>query len=378
MKLVVLGCLGLTSTCWSHWTDLEVLVQRIAISKTGGQSNTGRFFEVGAEHLRGYLNTYVDNATISIMRVHTKPFDREVNAATFLGFPHPNVSWWRQVERRIDVFRERSREMALIEAGPNNECRNNCKATIAMDFFMFALSMFGVNCGPATLMIYYSLGMATLIEEQNLSVPDALMVLGEMSTQVGYGSNVPYDCMKRGCEGLKLFHALHSWVGVVMVNGQWNEGVNLWLYHVYKAAEQKWHIPKRFVAVIFLLLQLAASTAVYAADFWDGEGRKNTYSSYLLNALYMNLMSFSTVGYGDVSPQSDWGKVISPINLQLGTRFFSALGEVVGASTPSDETKLWKIEKTGDVFDKWYRTCLPEPVKSAGDSAEKSAGDSAV
>eukprot|EP00420_Gonyaulax_spinifera_P038852 CAMPEP_0197886792 /NCGR_PEP_ID=MMETSP1439-20131203/17712_1 /TAXON_ID=66791 /ORGANISM="Gonyaulax spinifera, Strain CCMP409" /LENGTH=350 /DNA_ID=CAMNT_0043506603 /DNA_START=47 /DNA_END=1096 /DNA_ORIENTATION=- len=350
MNLVVWSCIQLAWTCAGQWTDHEALVQQLvqpmAISRESGGSDSNEAALL-LRQVRTHLDEHVDDMTLSIMKNYSRQglmFGSSATAPsrTSVDFQLPNVSWWQRVEKEIDTFRQRSREMALLETGgKHSTCGKNCQATIAVDCFMFALSVFGVTCGPATLMIYYSLGLATLVEEQGLSVPDAIMVLGEMSTQVGYGSNVPYDCSARGCNGLKLFHSLHSWVGVVMVNNQWNEGVNQWLYNVYNAAETKWHIPKKFVAVIFLLLQLAASTVVYAADAWDGQGRKNTYPSYLMNALYMNLMSFSTVGYGDVHPYSDWGKVLTPVNLQLGTRLFSSLGEVAGATTQQDEKKLW-------------------------------------
>merc|ERR1712217_684741 len=61
----------------------------------------------------------------------------------------------------------------------------------------------------------------------------------------------------------------------------------------------------------------------------------------LFDAMYMCLMSFSSVGYGDAAPATEWGKMMSPIMLQIGLHAFNEVKAVVPTATIEDEEDLW-------------------------------------
>merc|ERR1711972_841360 len=80
-----------------------------------------------------------------------------------------------------------------------------------------------------------------------------------------------------------------------------------------------------------------------------------SYWYYLFDALYMNIMTFSSVGYGDYSPSTQWGKALSPINMQLGTFFFNRAASALNGDDGEHE-------EAGKAFTRWYTSCLPKSM----------------
>lgn len=330
----------------------------------------------------------------------------------------------------------------LMEARwEGKKCGLWCTKSIAIDVLLLVLGSFGVHCGPASVMFYYLFGMAVLVGDEHLSIEDAILVLGQMSTTVGYGTVSP-RCAKKyfkkpditlmnatfkgngplfsaldkffkndtlasktinntddftkeyaadspdfeqlvqvveyvkyyliaqkekdqDCDGLMLFHSFHSWVGVILVNSQWDQATQMWLLDVVKAAADHWKVPLAFVDTIFLVLELFISTAVYRVDFIDycnqGYKLKGDFpapwckTSQWMNALYMNIVTFSSMGYGDFSPNTNWGKALSPIMMQVGTNFFNDMATMVAGDAPTSV-------RPDKAFTRWYLECMPRPI----------------
>merc|ERR1719188_790012 len=78
----------------------------------------------------------------------------------------------------------------------------------------------------------------------------------------------------------------------------------------------------------------------------------------------MNAMSFSSVGYGDLSPSTNWGMMLSPIMMQMGTHTFNLLGAVVNTD---DVTKLWEDASARESFIKWSSSCLSRDQRNRRD-----------
>jgi len=89
---------------------------------------------------------------------------------------------------------------------------------------------------------------------------------------------------------------------------------------------------RRTASVGLLLIEIAVASLVYSADLalgrynYDSDKDKTweeLYKRQLSDAFYLIMMSFSTVGYGDYAPSSDWGQAMSPLMMQMGTAAFS-------------------------------------------------------
>merc|ERR1719219_592009 len=97
--------------------------------------------------------------------------------------------------------------------------------------------------------------------------------------------------------GLKLFHGLHSVLSQMSVARATTDIVQWFL----KALPGS-HTPLTRTAV--LLLTTAASTFLFAADLkaGDSDSRYASYDKALLDALYLEMITMTTIGYGDLSP----------------------------------------------------------------------------
>merc|ERR1719210_883832 len=64
-------------------------------------------------------------------------------------------------------------------------------------------------------------------------------------------------------------------------------------------------------------------------------------------------MTFSSVGYGDFSPMTDWGKALSLVHVQVATAAFNMLNDVLDSGTVSGSSSM------DELFNDWYDGCLP-------------------
>jgi len=102
-----------------------------------------------------------------------------------------------------------------IHAG-GQYCGGFCVSSLLVDFLEIAGLMLGFQCEPFNIITFWVLGLLTLQQESGLAWHEALLVLGQMWSSVGYGSHIPDGSNY----GLKIWHGFHSWAGVILVNDQ--------------------------------------------------------------------------------------------------------------------------------------------------------------
>mmetsp|Transcript_51472 Transcript_51472/g.155945 ORF Transcript_51472/g.155945 Transcript_51472/m.155945 type:complete len:328 (+) Transcript_51472:55-1038(+) len=181
-----------------------------------------------------------------------------------------------------------------------------------------------MKCSTPVLLEWWLVGLLTLMQDQKLAFPEAVHMLSQQLTSIGYGSSTPT------AEGLKIFHGLHgvlSQMGVARVTGA----------AMNKALDQLGKGPKGVFQG--LTLALAAGTLWFTADLHEGDSDTYpTWNSALSDGFYQALITMTTIGYGDYSLTTDWGKILTPWALPWMTtawgRFASAL-----ASGPADPTE---------------------------------------
>jgi voltage-gated potassium channel len=78
--------------------------------------------------------------------------------------------------------------------------------------------------------------------------------------------------------------------------------------------------------VIYLLFVLVAITALYDYLYMKSEGVNS-----ILTMLYYNIVTASTVGYGDISPKTVEGMIITLIYIPLAISLFAALLSIAGS-----------------------------------------------
>mmetsp|Transcript_73258 Transcript_73258/g.207655 ORF Transcript_73258/g.207655 Transcript_73258/m.207655 type:complete len:179 (-) Transcript_73258:66-602(-) len=159
--------------------------------------------------------------------------------------------------------------------------------------------------------------------DQGVSFPEALLMMGQFVTSVGYGSHTP------STDGMKIFHAMHALLGSAFVTSQMDNMVDK-LTEMWKSTLPAfmWQLP-------CLTAALLAGTFGYAEDFHEGSpGDYPTYESALLDAFYMTIFTLTTVGYGDVSPTTPWGMGLSAAWMITGTRAFARFVGTINGDSP--------------------------------------------
>lgn len=156
-------------------------------------------------------------------------------------------------------------EKTAVARGSDRACQKACKISIGVDILVWVLMIFGVQCGPLTMVVFYVLGLMVCLEDEHLDFPDAMLLLGQMSTTVGYGSRSFGDSPTE-LRGLKLWHSLHSWLGVVVVNAMWDHSIDPWLNGILLTASTLWHVDSKFLAVLMLVVMLSLSAIIYSFD----------------------------------------------------------------------------------------------------------------
>merc|ERR1712032_1666628 len=83
-------------------------------------------------------------------------------------------------------------------------CGGWCMAGIIIDSLFIIGDMGGMGCGPLAMLVWWVQGVVVLAVDQNLNLDDAIFVLVQQITTIGYGSHGPKTA------GMKIWHALHS------------------------------------------------------------------------------------------------------------------------------------------------------------------------
>ncbi|MGJ8584491.1 MAG: potassium channel family protein [Marinosulfonomonas sp.] len=90
-------------------------------------------------------------------------------------------------------------------------------------------------------------------------------------------------------------------------------GLNV--FRLLKAILRSWNNPKFRGALVLALLLLASGTLFYVkVEGWGW-----------IDALYFSATTMSTVGYGDLTPQTDIGKLFTIVYIFVGVGIFVGL-----------------------------------------------------
>jgi len=219
----------------------------------------------------------------------------------------------------------------------NRTCGAMCVISIGTDAAWIAMETYlqfkgetDKLCSIGALVYWWTTGVITLTVDQHLTLPEALHALTQQVSTIGYGTNTPPE----GSTGLKLFHGLHAVLSQMSV-GRVTADIMTKLLKALPGDDT----PQTRTTV--LLLTVAASTFLFSADL---KASKSSYASYgkaLLDALYLAMMTMTTVGYGDLAPSTPTGQFLSPLGLPLLTNAFAdfqgGLGPTSAPSDPDDE-----------------------------------------
>merc|ERR1719414_171633 len=215
----------------------------------------------------------------------------------------------------------------------------------------------GRTCFFVNVILFFVMGAMVLVKEEHYSIKEVLLILFQQASSIGYGSNCPGTDEDSGryytdhqARVFKMFHALHAWFGNLMV---WGELQGSW------RASTEWFtrtllqmgLPHRVVGVLDAVGTALMWAGVYELDqeYTSHNGTKQeTFSA----ALYMTLMTMSTVGYGDIAPASTWGQILSPLYTLWGTSSYDHMTEVVAGGYA--DVKGWNITNQ---MKTWWERC---------------------
>jgi len=195
-------------------------------------------------------------------------------------------------------------------------CGGWCVAGMIIDGFFIMENNQAADCGVMVMLVWWVQGIITLMMDQKLGFDDAVFVLTQQVTSIGYGSHGPED------NGLKIWHALHSMVGVTLAADPTNEWLDKLSERIISFMSKNTKTPmlKRLKRSLPLALTIIATTFGYAFDL--KEAQSITFAQALLDSFYMTIFSLTTVGYGDIAPMTTEGKLVGLPVMYFGTRMF--------------------------------------------------------
>jgi voltage-gated potassium channel Kch len=93
--------------------------------------------------------------------------------------------------------------------------------------------------------------------------------------------------------------------------------LSLWLtmFRLLKAVVRSWGIPRFRAAMMLAVILLMSGTIFYrSVEGWSW-----------IDALYFSATTVSTVGFGDLAPQTDLGKIFTVVYIFVGVGVFVLL-----------------------------------------------------
>jgi len=172
-----------------------------------------------------------------------------------------------------------------------------------------------------TLVLWWSLGFHVLVNDhstkkgnKSLTPAEAIQVLSQQYTSVGYGSHTPSSAD----ELMQMFHVIHGWVGTALVSGYVDDLVQKALdcieFMLGTGFPQKEGEGIGQTTRLFLnTLMLVVTTLMYAGAFTPElaaepnltlRPEKKRMEFGFLEALYVMIFTGTSTGYGDVAPSS--------------------------------------------------------------------------
>jgi len=132
------------------------------------------------------------------------------------------------------------------------------------------------KCSPVVVILWWVMGLLTMTIEQKLPFVDALDMLAQQFTSVGYGSS------SQDTDGIKIFHGLHGIVSQMSVNRVMTEFFASALNSLEKLfADKIGRSPDVLSATVSLLGIGALITFIFALDL--GEGKKTETFGWFLS-----------------------------------------------------------------------------------------------
>lgn len=231
------------------------------------------------------------------------------------------------------------------------------------------------------LALYFATGVAMLKWQEGWEVTTAIYVVVQVVTTVGYGDVTVQN-------GSKIFMSLYVLTGTVLVANILNgwlerllENADKGLDRSLKAAESKlsagdhhqiigpkssrFDFVRALLTYAFFVLSWAIFFAVYehcSCSFGATEiegcdlGMCEETGGKMVRfgeAVYMAIITYSTVGFGDFSPQSHLGRLVASLWMILGVLSFGNLVAAVSALLQDvKESYTKKLKVSRKLFDK--------------------------
>ncbi|CAJ1409996.1 unnamed protein product, partial [Effrenium voratum] len=197
-------------------------------------------------------------------------------------------------------------------------------------------------------------GVTFLVSHEGWSAATAFYVVVQIVTTIGYG-DITIE------HGGKIFMTVYVLLGTIIVAKIVNDGaehvlhsasrrVDESLHHLEHAFTARLYVQGFFVATwVWYFVLAEGCSCSYGHTRVEGceEVRcleTNGVTKSTMEAIYMAVTTFSTVGFGDYSPSSRLGRVLGSIWMILGVLSFadlvSAVGEVLSAHQRYYRNKL--------------------------------------
>jgi len=184
-------------------------------------------------------------------------------------------------------------------------------------------------CSGLTLLLWWGTGLAALTVDGDMTFAEAVHVMSQQVTSIGYGSTTP------STTGMKIFNGLSSVLSQMSVGRVTADMANRLLVTASSGNDT----PTTRTAALFATV--AISTIYFASDLYSGTTDYPKWWDALLDAFYLAMMTMTTVGYGDLALNTKAGKIITPLGLPLLTNAFAGFtGHLGGPSNdaPAEES----------------------------------------
>lgn len=223
----------------------------------------------------------------------------------------------------------------LIDMHRDCSATANCTPLIGMSVAVLELGLMvmgyltGASCWLANFCLFIFGGLLDLMVDEKVDFFNAVLILLQHMSSVGYGTHPPKQ------KNRQLWHGVSAVFGYMMVN---DEVVDVWRNLIQRmrrviAGHARWSSYRRTAFdVVIGIVGVLVFTGIYEMD-----QRNYTEGSSFMDAMYLTLMTFSTVGYGDLSPKTWWGQLLGVIYLSFGPALFAELQDsLLGKYAPAD------------------------------------------
>jgi len=184
-------------------------------------------------------------------------------------------------------------------------------------------------CSGLTFLLWWVTGLIALSIDGDMGFSEAVHVMTQQVTSIGYGSTTP------STNGMKIFNGLSSVLSQMSVGRVTADMANRLLVTASSGNDT----PTTRTAALFATV--AISTIYFASDLYSGTTDYPKWWDALLDAFYLAMMTMTTVGYGDLALNTKAGKIITPLGLPLLTNAFAGFtGHLGGPSNdaPAEES----------------------------------------